>query len=162
MKKVIGLLFVAALAVAVPYKAIAGGYSDSPSCSESMLYGRYGLAFSGFSGTTAPFTPFVGERLVTFDGKGGLTAPGYRIEAGTISDTTATGTYTVSSDCDVKIVYDVFDSIGTLTDTALIYGVIVANGTKILAVKGDVGGALTLSVTVEKVWLGPTGTRPDK
>ena len=33
MKKVIGLLFVAALAVSVPYKAIAGGYSDSPSCS---------------------------------------------------------------------------------------------------------------------------------
>jgi hypothetical protein len=104
-------------------------------CSAATLNGRYGLTFSGYSTTgavpalTSASIPVAGGGLVTFDGKGNLSASETVNLGGLIEPVDVTGTYTVNSDCTGSFT----------TSHAHLNLVIVRNGREILAVNTDPG-----------------------
>ncbi len=111
---------------------------DLEGCSAATLTGRYGLTFSGFftrgtvPGAIDNFAPVAGGGLVTFDGRGDLSASETVSVDGQIAPVKVLGTYTVKSDCT-----------GTFTTPhAHLNLVIVRNGREILAVNTDPGNVV--------------------
>jgi len=106
-------------------------------CSDRTLMGNYGWQEFGneYETTSTPHPSFWTETgLVHFDGDGNFSASqGYYIENGAASGPySATGTYTVESDCTVTITYTSDSS------TYIDHGVIVdANGSEVIAVEYD-------------------------
>ena len=108
-------------------------------CSVATLEGSFVRKDTGF--VTAPgamAVPLAGVSLVIFDGNGALTSAGFSSLNGTVSDSTATGTYTVNADCTGT--YTTLSSTGR---TGNAFFVIVDNGNEIHVLPTNPGGSIT-------------------
>ena len=87
---------VTALALGVAPMANA----DNKGCSNATLKGTFAHFASGFEIAPSPIAgPIAGVGTDTFDGKGSVTTTAMLSVNGNIIPVTATGTYTVNSDC---------------------------------------------------------------
>lgn len=100
-------------------------------CGDELLAGDYSYQVYGQDGTTAPFLPFVSERLVTFDGKGNLSGNGYRVLAGSSAPSLVTGTYSVHSNCSVSFSIKVLGNNSSISDRDQSFGVVTESGAKV-------------------------------
>lgn len=109
MKRIFGALLtgaiLAALVILVPISrhSVPAVYASS-GCSAATLTGNYGFSNPGFTTPRSPVTgnedPFAAVGVLAFDGAGGVSLSYTLAFLGTISPgLTASGTYTVNSDC---------------------------------------------------------------
>lgn len=126
---------VAALALGLAPMAKA----ERKECSVATLEGSFVRRDAGF--VTAPPTiagPLAGVSLVTFDGYGALTSAGFASLNGNVSESKATGTYSVNPDCTGT--YTTLSSTGR-TGTA--FFVIADNGNEIHILPTNPGSSIT-------------------
>ena len=117
-------------------------------CSNASLRGTFGYSSQGFVPVTADispalFLPQAQTGLITFDGKGIVTAGTYTINttdpAGGVGRGTFTGTYAVNSDCTGT--FESHPDIGG----SLHYDLLVLSPTELAAIASDVGGSQIFS-----------------
>jgi hypothetical protein len=146
--RVFGLMV--AMAVLLPFRAVAGSFAFSPACQLGTLAGGYSFTLNGSDGSAPRYTPFASVVLINFNGKGKFTGGGPRSSGGTVEESTLDGTYTVNADCSADFSWDTYVA-GTLIDTTIANGVIVANGNGAhLLIISDTLGPLTVSGAFEK------------
>jgi hypothetical protein len=113
--------------------------AERKECSVASLEGSFVRKDTGF--VTAPAAiagPLAGVSLVTFDGNGALTSAGFSSLNGNVSESTATGTYTVNPDCTGT--YTTLSSTGR---TGNAFFVIVDNGNEIHILPTNPGASIT-------------------
>jgi len=89
--------------------------SGNPACSLARAAGKYGVSDSG---TVDGIGPRVGIGLVTLDAAGNLKGTVTASLNGTVTESTASGTYTVNPDCTGVATFSEFDASGNLLLTA--------------------------------------------
>lgn len=120
-------------------------------CTDSVLSGGYSFQIVGFTGTEAPFVPFVAQRLVTFDGKGNLSGKGYRVVAGSMAVSPVAGTYSVQSDCSINFNVNSLRDDGSVIHVDQYFAVITEAGLKVQGVLINSTAPATLAAQFEKI-----------
>lgn len=130
------LAAIAAFALAVTPMAKA----DDKGCSIASLKGTFAYTGAGFITAPPAFAgPFMEVGTQIFDGKGGTTATAMASQNGNIIPMTATGTYTVNSDCTGTLTLQV----APLGITVHVYFVLDSNLAEFQAIETDSGLAIT-------------------
>ena len=126
---------VAALALGLAPLAKA----ERKECSVANLEGSFVRKDTGF--VTAPPAnagPLAGVHLVTFDGNGSFMSAGFSSLNGNVSESTATGTYTVNPDCT-----GTYMSVSSTGRTGTAFFVIANNGNEMHILPTNTGGTIT-------------------
>jgi hypothetical protein len=105
------IVFVATLVLSVAMPAQAGGAA----CSFVRAAGTYGTSDSG---TVIGIGPRAAVALLTFDAAGNFKGKVTASLNGAVTNTTASGTYTVNPDCTGTVSFSEFDQSGNLVLTA--------------------------------------------
>jgi len=123
-------------------------------CNNATVAGIYGFTTTGTLFLPGP-APIAAAGSITFDLNGSATGSQDRSVAGIFAHETIHGTYTINSNCALRLIADVYDDSGTLVRSSVIDGVVVDNGKQIRAMFESVtlpNGALLGSVlTVEAI-----------
>jgi len=129
----IGAVAAVALGLAPMAKA------ERKECSMATLEGSFVRKDTGFvMAAPAVAGPLAGVHLVIFNGNGALTSAGFASLNGNVSESTATGTYTVNANCTGT--YTTLSSTGR-TGTA--FFVIADNGNEIHILPTNPGASIT-------------------
>jgi hypothetical protein len=129
----IGTLAIFALGLAPMAKA------ERKECSVATLEGSFARRDSGFViAPTGVVSPLAGVFLVIFDGNGAFTAAGSSSLNGNVSQSTATGTYTVNQDCTGS-----YTSLSSTGRTSTAFFVIADNGNEIHILPTNTGISIT-------------------
>lgn len=129
----IGTFAVLALGLAPVAKA------ERKECSVATLEGSFVRKDTGFVVAPAAIAgPLAGVSLVVFDGYGSFTSTGFVSLNGNISESTATGTYTVNPDCTGS-----YTSVSSTGRTGTAFFVIVDNGNEMHILPTNTGSTLT-------------------
>jgi len=126
---------VAALALGLAPMAKA----ERKECSVATLEGSFVRRDTGF--VTAPPTiagPLAGVHLLVFSGYGTFTSAGFASLNGNVSESTGTGTYTVTSDC-----RGTYTSVSSTGRTGTAFFVIADNGNEIHILPTNTGASIT-------------------
>jgi hypothetical protein len=125
---------VAALALGLAPMAKA----ERKECSVATLEGSFVRRDSGFVITPPGVAgPLSGVYLVIFDGNGGFTFDGFSSLNGNVSESTGTGTYTVTPDC-----RGTYTSVSSTGRTGTAFFVIADNGNEIHILPTNTGASL--------------------
>jgi len=136
------------IAVVVLVLLLAVAPNLHAACSNASLRGTFGYSSQGFVPVTADispalFLPQAQTGLITFDGKGIVTAGTYTINttdpSGGVGRGTFTGTYAVNSDCTGT--FESHPDIGG----SLHYDLLVLSPTELAAIASDAGGSQIFS-----------------
>jgi len=126
---------VAALALGLAPMAKA----EPKECSLATLEGSFVRRDTGFvTSPPANAGPLAGVHLVTFDGNGAFMSAGFSSLNGNVSESTATGTYTVNPDCT-----GTYTSLSSTGRTGTAFFVIADNGNEIHILPTNPGGSIT-------------------
>lgn len=82
--------------------------------------------------------------IMTFDLSGNATGSQDRSVGGAFAHETLSGTLTISADCAVSLIADVFDNSGNLVRTSKIDGVLVNNGKQVCDLRNGCTGSVRL------------------
>lgn len=110
--------------------------APAAACSNATLSGSYGVLVQGYTLLGADGAPLAAPvpraaiNLVTADGAGNISRTGTVNNGGTIGPNTASGTYTVNSDCTFTVTY-------TSPMPAHVAGVLVNGGARAFVVSAD-------------------------
>jgi uncharacterized protein (TIGR03437 family) len=108
--------------------------SNGPSpCGNGSLSGTYGYLLAGFATVSGVSYLYSNSGQITADGNGNLSSAGITNQGGASSNTTGTGTYSVSSDC---------HGIASITVQAVAFNyvfAIVQDGQQVLFLETDAG-----------------------
>ena len=103
-------------------------------CTSATAAGSFGFTTTGTLLLPSGPAPVAAVGLVTFDLNGNVTGSQDRSVGGAFAHETITGTFTVTRDCTITVVANVYDSSGNLVRTSTIPGVLVNNGKQIRAI----------------------------
>src|SRR5881275_836974 len=103
-------------------------------CTSATAAGTFGFTTTGTLILPTGPAPVAAVGLVTFDLNGNVTGSQDRSVGGAFAHETITGTFTVTRDCAITVVANVYDSSGNLVRTSTIPGVLVNNGKQIRAI----------------------------
>ena len=147
--KTLAIGAVAALALGLAPMAKA----QRKECSVATLEGSFVRRDAGFVLTPPGVAgPLAGVSLVTFNGNGAFTSAGFASLNGNVSESTATGTYTVNSNCT-----GTYTSQSSTGRTGIAFFVIADNGNEIHILPTNPGASITC--IARKVF--PTGNPKD-
>ena len=114
--------------------------ADSKRCNESSLKGTFAFTGSGSVVTPAQLAgPFAEVGTQTFDGRGTTQYTATLSLNGNVIPVTATGNYTVNSDCTGTMTVQV----APFGATVHIFFAIATSGTEFHAIETDAGGVIT-------------------
>lgn len=100
-------------------------------CTGATAAGTFGFTTTGTLILPTGAAPVAAVGFVTFDLNGNATGSQDRSVGGAFAHETITGTFTVSHDCTIIVVANVYDSSGNLARTSTIPGVLADNGKQI-------------------------------
>src|SRR4051812_10243115 len=103
-------------------------------CTSATAAASFGFTTTGTLILPTGPAPVAAVGLVTFDLNGNVTGSQDRSVGGAFAHETITGTFTVTRDCTITVVANVYDSSGNLVRTSTIPGVLVNNGKQIRAI----------------------------
>ena len=103
-------------------------------CTSATAAGSFGFTTTGTLILPSGPAPVAAVGLVSFDLNGNVTGSQDRSVGGAFAHETITGTFTVTRDCTITVVANVYDSSGNLVRTSTIPGVLVNNGKQIRAI----------------------------
>jgi len=103
-------------------------------CTSATAVGTFGFTTTGTLILPTGPAPVAAVGLVTFNLNGNITGSQDRSVGGAFAHETLTGTFTVTRDCTIIAVANVYDSSGNLVRTSTIPGVLVDNGKQIRAI----------------------------
>jgi hypothetical protein len=103
-------------------------------CTSATAAGTFGFTTTGALILPTGPAPVAAVGLVTFDLNGNITGSQDRSVGGAFAHETITGTFSVTRDCTITVVANVYDSSGNLVRTSTIPGVLVNNGKQIRAI----------------------------
>ena len=103
-------------------------------CTSATAAGSFGFTTTGTLILPSGPAPVAAVGLVAFDLNGNITGSQDRSVGGAFAHETLTGTFTVTHDCTIIAVANVYDSSGNLVRTSTIPGVLVNNGKQIRAI----------------------------
>jgi hypothetical protein len=103
-------------------------------CTSATAAGSFGFTTTGTLILPTGPAPVAAVGVVTFDLNGNITGGQDRSVGGAFAHETITGTFTVTRDCTITVVANVYDSSGNLVRTSTIPGLLVNNGKQIRAI----------------------------
>ena len=103
-------------------------------CTSATAAGSFGFTTTGTLILPTGPAPVAAVGVVTFDLNSNITGGQDRSVCGAFAHETITGTFTVTRDCTITVVANVYDSSGNLVRTSTIPGVLVNNGKQIRAI----------------------------
>jgi len=103
-------------------------------CTSATAAGSFGFTTTGTLILPTGPAPVAAVGVVTFDLNSNITGGQDRSVGGAFAHETITGTFTVTRDCTITVVANVYDSSGNLVRTSTIPGVLVNNGKQIRAI----------------------------
>ena len=103
-------------------------------CTSATAAGSFGFTTTGTLILPSGPAPVAAVGLVSFDLNGNVTGSQDRSVGGAFAHETITGTFTVTRDCTITVVANVYDSSVNLVRTSTIPGVLVNNGKQIRAI----------------------------
>src|SRR6266478_6166851 len=103
-------------------------------CTNATAAGSFGFTTTGTLMLPTGPAPVAAVGVVTFDLNGNIAGSQDRSVGGAFAHETLTGTFTVTRDCTIIAVANVYDSSGNLVRTSTIPGVLVNNGKQIRAI----------------------------
>src|SRR2546428_761184 len=103
-------------------------------CSSTTAVGTFGFTTTGTLILPTGPAPVAAVGLITFDLNGSIAGSQDRSVGGAFAHETLTGTFSVTRDCTIIAVANVYDSSGNLVRTSTIPGVLVNNGKQIRAI----------------------------
>ena len=112
--------------------------AEPKECSVATLEGSFVRRDVGFVISPNGALPLAGVHLVTFDGNGAFTSTGSASLNGTLSESTATGTYTVNADCT-----GTYTSLSSTGRSGTAFFVIANNGNEIHILPTNPGASIT-------------------
>jgi hypothetical protein len=113
--------------------------ADRKECSAATLEGSFVRTDTGFVVTPPAIAgPLAGVSLMIFDGNGGFTAAGFSSLNGAVSESTATGVYTVNPNCT-----GTYTSQSSTGRTGTAFFVIAGKGNEIHILPTNPGASLT-------------------
>jgi hypothetical protein len=156
MKRIVGLLLglavLAALVVATTtLKRTVRPVYASTGCTDATLTGNYAFNFSGFGTRVAnqpkgSEVPLVAVGVFGFDGTGNHSASFTLVQNGAVlTGNTASGTYTVNSDCTGSITWTAGTFAGTPFNIAVING-----GAEMFGIETDTEAGVTATFDAKK------------
>ena len=139
MKRILSALLT--LAAAMALVVLPNATAADAQCTNANLTGNYAGTLSGFTTlkSKANEVPWVVVGLVTFDGAGNVSfSYAGAINGGIFTNQTASGIYTVNSDCTGSVSFTAGDGAGTNGNV-----VIIGGGTEAFGVITNAGSSAT-------------------